>query len=259
MKMFHAVTLNSETPISRGQCARGGSSRWPPIRATAKMPAAPAATHRPLKAHTGISASTPAETLKLLWTYDAGEIVESSAAIVDDVVYVGSGDGDLLALNLASGTLRWKYVTGNLIGSQETAIHLQACRGVVVSDAMDKTVVVRVDILKPHPKYHKMMRRSIKLPRMISGCIFHQKPIELPERKLPAHVSVAEATLEIEEGMQLGGDRDQQGRGQPEQQHPQRHLDDRRARRPARRASRYSSSSAAPPPPHEDGNGNALW
>ena len=36
-------------------------------------------------------------------------------------------------------------------------------RGVVVSDAMDKTVVVRVDILKPHPKYHKMMRRSIRL------------------------------------------------------------------------------------------------
>ena len=36
-------------------------------------------------------------------------------------------------------------------------------RGVVVSDAMDKTVGVRVDILKPHPKYHKMMRRSIKL------------------------------------------------------------------------------------------------
>jgi small subunit ribosomal protein S17 len=36
-------------------------------------------------------------------------------------------------------------------------------RGVVVSDAMDKTVVVRVDIVKPHPKYHKMLRRSIRL------------------------------------------------------------------------------------------------
>ena len=36
-------------------------------------------------------------------------------------------------------------------------------RGVVVSDAMDKTVVVRVDVLKPHPKYKKMMRRSIRL------------------------------------------------------------------------------------------------
>ena len=36
-------------------------------------------------------------------------------------------------------------------------------RGIVVSDKMDKTVVVRVDILKPHPKYKKMMRRSIRL------------------------------------------------------------------------------------------------
>jgi small subunit ribosomal protein S17 len=36
-------------------------------------------------------------------------------------------------------------------------------RGVVVSDAMDKTVVVRVDILKPHPKYKKMMRRTVRL------------------------------------------------------------------------------------------------
>jgi small subunit ribosomal protein S17 len=36
-------------------------------------------------------------------------------------------------------------------------------RGVVVSDAMDKTVVVRVDIVKPHPKYKKMLRRSIRL------------------------------------------------------------------------------------------------
>ena len=36
-------------------------------------------------------------------------------------------------------------------------------RGVVVSDKMDKTVVVRVDIIKSHPKYKKMMRRSIRL------------------------------------------------------------------------------------------------
>ena len=36
-------------------------------------------------------------------------------------------------------------------------------RGVVVSDAMEKTVVVRVDVVKPHPKYKKMLRRSIRL------------------------------------------------------------------------------------------------
>jgi small subunit ribosomal protein S17 len=46
---------------------------------------------------------------------------------------------------------------------EQTRGHRKERRGVVVSDAMDKTVVVRVDVLKPHPKYHKMMRRSIRL------------------------------------------------------------------------------------------------
>jgi len=35
-------------------------------------------------------------------------------------------------------------------------------RGVVVSSAMDKTIVVRVDTLKPHPVYKKVVRRSRK-------------------------------------------------------------------------------------------------
>jgi len=35
-------------------------------------------------------------------------------------------------------------------------------RGVVVSDKMDKTVVVRVERLMKHPQYHKTIRRSNK-------------------------------------------------------------------------------------------------
>ncbi len=35
-------------------------------------------------------------------------------------------------------------------------------RGVVVSDAMDKTIVVRVDTVKPDPRYKKVVRRSTK-------------------------------------------------------------------------------------------------
>ncbi|KAA0258464.1 30S ribosomal protein S17 [Deferribacter autotrophicus] len=35
-------------------------------------------------------------------------------------------------------------------------------RGVVVSDRMDKSVVVKVETLKLHPKYHKFIRRSKK-------------------------------------------------------------------------------------------------
>ena len=37
-------------------------------------------------------------------------------------MYVGGGDGDLVALDLASGKLRWKYATGNLIGESSPAV-----------------------------------------------------------------------------------------------------------------------------------------
>jgi small subunit ribosomal protein S17 len=35
--------------------------------------------------------------------------------------------------------------------------------GVVVSDARDKTITVRVDVARPHPVYGKTVRRSSKL------------------------------------------------------------------------------------------------
>jgi small subunit ribosomal protein S17 len=38
----------------------------------------------------------------------------------------------------------------------------QERRGIVVSDAMDKTIVVKVDAVRSHPKYKKVIRRSIK-------------------------------------------------------------------------------------------------
>ena len=38
----------------------------------------------------------------------------------------------------------------------------QERRGVVVSAAMDKTIVVKVDTIKAHPKYKKVVRRSTK-------------------------------------------------------------------------------------------------
>ena len=38
----------------------------------------------------------------------------------------------------------------------------QERRGVVVSDAGDKTIVVKVDVTKSHPRYKKVVRRSVK-------------------------------------------------------------------------------------------------
>jgi small subunit ribosomal protein S17 len=38
----------------------------------------------------------------------------------------------------------------------------QERQGTVVSDAMEKTIVVKVDVIKAHPKYKKVVRRSTK-------------------------------------------------------------------------------------------------
>jgi small subunit ribosomal protein S17 len=38
----------------------------------------------------------------------------------------------------------------------------QERRGVVVSSGMDKTIVVKVDTIKSHPRYKKVVRRSLK-------------------------------------------------------------------------------------------------
>jgi small subunit ribosomal protein S17 len=38
----------------------------------------------------------------------------------------------------------------------------QERRGVVVSDKADKTIVVKVDVIKLHPKYKKVVRRAVK-------------------------------------------------------------------------------------------------
>ena len=39
----------------------------------------------------------------------------------------------------------------------------KALRGIVVSDKADKTITVRIDVVRRHKRYHKIMRTSIKL------------------------------------------------------------------------------------------------
>ena len=70
---------------------------------------------------TGVSASTVPNELKLLWTYEAGESIESSAAIVGGTVFVGSQKGELISLNLDNGAVFWKYHVDSPIGESSPA------------------------------------------------------------------------------------------------------------------------------------------
>jgi outer membrane protein assembly factor BamB len=70
---------------------------------------------------TGVSQSEVPQTLKQLWTYEAGDSIESSAAIVGGTVFVGSQKGELAALNLDNGAVFWKYIIDSPIGESSPA------------------------------------------------------------------------------------------------------------------------------------------
>jgi outer membrane protein assembly factor BamB len=55
-------------------------------------------------------------SLQLLWSYNTGYSVESSPAVENGLVYVGSDDRNVYALNARTGALLWSYPTGDGVG-----------------------------------------------------------------------------------------------------------------------------------------------
>jgi outer membrane protein assembly factor BamB len=72
--------------------------------------------------NTGVSPSELPAELKLLWTCDAADIIESSAAIAAGVIYVGTGKSELIAVDLQTGKLKWSYKTPEAIGESSPAV-----------------------------------------------------------------------------------------------------------------------------------------
>jgi len=60
----------------------------------------------------GVAQGTLREPLKLRWSFQTGGPVKSSAAIDDGKVFVGSDDGAVVALDLATGRRLWSFQTG---------------------------------------------------------------------------------------------------------------------------------------------------
>ncbi|MBA3247747.1 MAG: PQQ-like beta-propeller repeat protein, partial [Pyrinomonadaceae bacterium] len=100
------------------------ASNWPQFRGNGQL--------------TGVSKSDVPQNLRVVWTYEAGDAIESSAAIADGAVYVGSKKGELVALDLGSGGVRWKYQTGAKEGIGESSPAV--ANGVVYIGDLDGTI-----------------------------------------------------------------------------------------------------------------------
>jgi outer membrane protein assembly factor BamB len=61
---------------------------------------------------TGYSSSEAPNTNHVLWTYETQGSIASSPAVVNDVVFVGSDDCNIYAINVTTGELIWEYTAG---------------------------------------------------------------------------------------------------------------------------------------------------
>lgn len=82
-----------------------------PASAPATRPTAGWPQFRGDPQQTGVAGALPAGPLRLRWKFRAEDAIESTAAIVDGNVYVGSNDGFLYCLDVRDGSRRWRYAT----------------------------------------------------------------------------------------------------------------------------------------------------
>ena len=72
--------------------------------------------------HTGNSLSAASGTNATLWSFNTGGPVDSSPTVVGGVVYVGSWNNNVYALNAYTGVRIWNYSTGNSIVFSSAAV-----------------------------------------------------------------------------------------------------------------------------------------
>jgi eukaryotic-like serine/threonine-protein kinase len=68
--------------------------------------------------HTGIFQSAPVlHEARVKWKFHTGGYVNASPAVVNGIVYIGSADGYLYALDEQTGTAKWQFKTGSRVVS----------------------------------------------------------------------------------------------------------------------------------------------
>jgi outer membrane protein assembly factor BamB len=74
-------------------------------------------------------------TGKEKWRFATGNLIFSSPAVADGVVYVGSDDKNLYAINAVTGKEKWRFTTGKVVFSSPTVVD-----GVVYVGSHDKNL-----------------------------------------------------------------------------------------------------------------------
>lgn len=88
-------------PVAAGLMYADNSFHWPIFRGNQQL--------------TGASNTKLPDNPRLLWTYETGDAILSTPVISDRMVFIGSDDGSLYALDLATGRKAWVLTTEDAI------------------------------------------------------------------------------------------------------------------------------------------------
>jgi len=114
---------------------------------------------------TGATNTSPQPKIK--WTFATGGIIHSSAAVANGTVYFGSRDGQLYAVDAATGNKRWEFPTGSWVESTPAIVN-----GTVYFGSNDGAMYA-VDaetgqmVWKFHTRY-----RVVSSPAVADGMVF---------------------------------------------------------------------------------------
>ncbi len=90
---------------------------WLTLAASALVPDSNIAMFHGGPTHTGVYPATAGSYGGVAWRTETGGPVRSSPVVTGGVVYVGSNDGHLYALDAARGAVRWRYDAGSPVSS----------------------------------------------------------------------------------------------------------------------------------------------
>jgi hypothetical protein len=111
--------------------------------------------HKGLNPYENVLSPATVGSLNLLWSYQTGNYVGSSPAVVNGTLYFNSADGNFYALNASTGALLWSYPTGDQLGTSPAVVN-----GVVYVTAGDTAIYA----LTPAPAHSCGTPRRRVLP-----------------------------------------------------------------------------------------------
>jgi nitrite reductase/ring-hydroxylating ferredoxin subunit len=105
--------------------------------------------------------------LKKNWSFPAGGVIKSSPTVVDSVVYVGSGDNNVYAIDAQSGHKKWAFQTGDYVESSPTVAN-----GMVYIGSDDNNVYA-IDAQSGHKKWAFQTGMGVfSSPRVVDGIVY---------------------------------------------------------------------------------------